>query len=222
VKWVAAGGGALLVALVLFGLLRSDPFAAAAAPPADLDAGLRLAASPGTSLAARPVAQAPVDGAPEAGAAGSPAQAPLQDAQPSPGPSSPVAAPAPQPQPAAAAAPAPAPAPAAAPPPLAATPPAARARKGAGVLEEAEGLNVLKAPAAATGQGVLAVTASPWGVVSVDGRELGETPREIRAAGGFYRIKVAHPTLGAMERSVVVVAGRRVVFNVPLSKQGGR
>jgi len=89
-------------------------------------------------------------------------------------------------------------------------------------VAESEGLNAMKVPAAATGEGVLAVTASPWGVVSLDGRELGETPRELRLGEGYYHVKVSHPTLGAREKTIVVVAGRRVPFNVPFSGPAAR
>jgi hypothetical protein len=113
-------------------------------------------------------------------------------------------------------------APAVAAAPRVAQPPAPRPKKGSGIVEDAEGLNVIKLPAAPTGLGVLAVTASPWGVVSVDGRELGETPRELRLGEGYYRLKVAHPTLGVREKVIVVVAGRRSMVSVPFSGAGGR
>lgn len=93
-----------------------------------------------------------------------------------------------------------------------------RPRKGSGILEVAEGVKILAVPAASTGQGILAVYASPWGVVAVDGKELGETPRELRVGEGFYRVKVTHPTLGARETVVTVARGRRAAFNVSFSR----
>jgi len=86
------------------------------------------------------------------------------------------------------------------------------------VLEVAEGLNTLKVPAAASGQGVLAVTASPWGVLTVDGKEIGETPRELRVGAGSYRIALSHPTFGVRASAVVVQPGKRVVLNVNFSR----
>jgi hypothetical protein len=100
-------------------------------------------------------------------------------------------------------------------PPVHADPPKlAGPRKGAGVLAQSEGKNVLPVPAAATGQGILSVTASPWGVVWVDGKEIGETPRELRVGEGYYRVKIAHPTLGTKQTSVTVAAGRRAAYHV--------
>jgi hypothetical protein len=86
------------------------------------------------------------------------------------------------------------------------------------VVEAAEGLNVLKVPAAGSHQGLIAVTASPWGVVSVDGKEIGETPRELRVGEGYYRVKIVHPTLGAKEQVVLVPAGKRIAINALLTR----
>jgi hypothetical protein len=81
-----------------------------------------------------------------------------------------------------------------------------------------DGVNVLAVPPAASGQGIIAITASPWANVFLDGRELGETPREARVGEGSYRVKLSHPTLGTREATVTVGAGRRVVYNASLSR----
>jgi hypothetical protein len=90
--------------------------------------------------------------------------------------------------------------------------------KGAGALEVVEGMNVLKVPAAASGQGILTITANPWATVSLDGRELGETPREARVHAGAYKLRLSHPTLGKREAWVAVPAGRRRAYNANLSR----
>jgi hypothetical protein len=79
-----------------------------------------------------------------------------------------------------------------------------------------EGMNVLKVPAAASGQGVLTITANPWAIASLDGKELGETPREARVHAGTYRIRLAHPTLGNRDATVTVAPGQRKLYNANL------
>jgi len=64
-------------------------------------------------------------------------------------------------------------------------------------------------PAAASGEGVLAVNATPWATLVVDGRRLGDTPREVRLPAGLHRVRVEHPRLGAVETSVEIRPGRR-------------
>ncbi len=199
---VGAAAAVLLLAVVAYALLRSDPFAG------------------------QPVVkvEAPAAGAGEAGPR-------LKKVEPG--------APAPVPPPVAATPPEvekPVPLPVAVTPPVAekpATPPVAKAapppaakpaspsrgRKGSGAVEVVEGMNVLKVPAAASGQGILTVTASPWATVFLDGRELGETPREARVGEGSYRIRLAHPTLGRREVTVAVPAGGRMVYNANLSSR---
>jgi serine/threonine-protein kinase len=196
---IGAGAGLVLVVASIW-LFRSDPYAPPAAAPKE-EAGLTLGRQPDP---ARPVAAVPT---------------------PAPAPAKPVeAAPTPAPPPARGATPAPTPAPRAAPPPHvaaappAAAPPVAPPRKGAGLVEVVEGMNLIKSPPPTSGQGILTVTASPWGVASVDGKELGETPREARLGEGYYRVRVTHPTLGVKETTVVVPPGKRVLFNARFTK----
>jgi hypothetical protein len=77
-------------------------------------------------------------------------------------------------------------------------------------------MNVLKVPAAASGQGILTITANPWATAFLDGKELGETPREARVHAGTYRVRLSHPTLGNRDATVTVAAGRRKVHNADL------
>jgi hypothetical protein len=54
------------------------------------------------------------------------------------------------------------------------------------------------------------VEVSPWAVLFVNGFEVGETPQDVRlAAGRRYRFRVEHPTKGAAEKVIEVVAGER-------------
>jgi serine/threonine-protein kinase len=64
-------------------------------------------------------------------------------------------------------------------------------------------------PPAATGEGVLAVNATPWATLLVDGRRLGDTPREVRLPAGRHRVRVEHPRLGSVEATVEILPGRR-------------
>jgi hypothetical protein len=86
------------------------------------------------------------------------------------------------------------------------------------VVEVVEGMQVLKVPPAASGKGILTITASPWANVVLDGRELGETPREALVGEGTYRVRLSHPTLGTRETTVTVPAGRRTVHAANLSR----
>ena len=65
------------------------------------------------------------------------------------------------------------------------------------------------APAAATGEGVLAVNALPWGSVSLNGARLGETPLSIRLPSGRYRVVVERPGGADVAKIVSVSAGKR-------------
>jgi hypothetical protein len=74
-------------------------------------------------------------------------------------------------------------------------------------------LNAIPTPAAASGEGVLAVVATPWAEVQIDGRDIGETPREVLLGAGSYRVRATHPALGTKEQVVNVRAGRRIVWS---------
>lgn len=51
--------------------------------------------------------------------------------------------------------------------------------------------------------GTLVVNAKPWARVSLDGRDLGQTPiKGLRLASGNYRLVLEHPTLGRVERQI--------------------
>ncbi len=64
-------------------------------------------------------------------------------------------------------------------------------------------------PPPASGEGLLSVNAVPWATLVVDGRQMGDTPRELRLQAGSHRVRAVHPRLGAVESTVEIVAGRR-------------
>jgi hypothetical protein len=72
-----------------------------------------------------------------------------------------------------------------------------------------EGLNSVRTPPASSGDGVLSIDATPWALVTVDGRQVGETPREIQLGAGTYRVKATHPQFGTREETVTIAAGKR-------------
>jgi cytoskeletal protein RodZ len=73
-------------------------------------------------------------------------------------------------------------------------------------------LNSIPTPPAASGDGVLAVVATPWAEVEIDGRDIGETPREVQLGAGSYKVKAKHPALGTREQVVTIRPGRREVW----------
>jgi len=73
-------------------------------------------------------------------------------------------------------------------------------------------LNSLPLPPADSGEGLLALEASPWAHVAVDGQELGESPREVQLGAGPHRVRAVHPEYGTREAHVTVKAGHRTVW----------
>jgi hypothetical protein len=79
-------------------------------------------------------------------------------------------------------------------------------------------LNSIQVPGPASGEGILAVEATPWAVVSIDGREVGETPVEALLGVGAYRIRAANPDLGMRETIIQVKPGKRQVWTPTFTK----
>jgi len=200
---VAGGAGAavFLVALVVWGVTRSPSEPAKALEPRAERPALAIT-QPATSPA--PVPAPPPSVQPRT-------EDPIPAPQPTPAPS-PTAARGEEPAPPAKATAPPTPAPVATQPPAkvpAATAPAAT--KGVRLVK-AE-LNSIPTPSATSGDGVLAVVATPWAEVAIDGKEIGETPREVRLGAGTYRVRAMHPALGAREQTVTIRPGKRVVWS---------
>lgn len=201
----------MLGAILAYVAFRNDPFAAPQAGPSAAPAqGPRLKKEPETRAAVQPPA-APATPAAAPDALAPPAPAPAVIAAPGgagPGPAAPVptapsADPRPVEEPEA---------------PRADRRPRRPVEKGAGAVQVVEGMNVLPVPSAASGQGILTVAANPWATVFLDGKELGETPREARVHAGAYKVRLSHPTLGVREAWISVSAGKRRIHNVNLSK----
>jgi hypothetical protein len=81
-----------------------------------------------------------------------------------------------------------------------------------GIHSIAQQLNSIATPPASSGNGVLAVVAAPWAEVVIDGRGIGETPREVLLGAGSYRVRATHPTLGMREKVLTIKAGTRQVW----------
>ncbi len=94
----------------------------------------------------------------------------------------------------------------------------AEAQRKKGVKQVGEELNSIRTPSVASGEGILTVVASPWAMVSIDGREIGETPREVRLGAGRYRVRATHPALGERERVISVKPGKRRIWNPSFGK----
>ena len=88
----------------------------------------------------------------------------------------------------------------------------APAVRGPGIHAVRGELASLPLPAASSGDGLLAIEASPWAEVSVDGEKLGETPREVQLTAGLHQVRAVHPQLGVRESRITVRAGQRTVW----------
>jgi len=73
------------------------------------------------------------------------------------------------------------------------TPTARPAPMATGLARASGRIGSLPLPPAESGEGILAVTASPWAAVTIDGARLGDTPREWRLPAGRYRLEASHP-----------------------------
>ena len=81
---------------------------------------------------------------------------------------------------------------------------------------------VVALPAAAArppeAEGTVAVRATPWALVTIDGEDAGETPLDRAVAARTHRIHARHPTLGEDEVVVNIAPGQRYVWKPTLSK----
>ncbi|MGC3997212.1 MAG: serine/threonine-protein kinase [Anaeromyxobacter sp.] len=75
------------------------------------------------------------------------------------------------------------------------------------------------AGAAAARTGELHVIATPWAVVSVGGRVIGETPVTLALPPGRHRVRATHPSYGTREALVEIAAGARTTWNAPLTQR---
>jgi serine/threonine-protein kinase len=72
-------------------------------------------------------------------------------------------------------------------------------------------------PAMQQGEGSIAVHATPWAYVTIDGAAAGETPIDRPLPSGLHRLRAQHPTLGNDEILVNLKPGQRYVWRPKLS-----
>jgi hypothetical protein len=95
------------------------------------------------------------------------------------------------------------------------TPPAARAATQGAHAPEAAAAPA-RTPPAATGSGTLSVTSQPPAMVYVDGRALGETPRQISLPAGPHTVTVVNPDYGSKTYKVTIEPGKSASVGVNL------
>jgi hypothetical protein len=76
-------------------------------------------------------------------------------------------------------------------------------------FKTAHGFGVLPVPRAASGEGILSVIATPWGHLYVDGRDAGDTPRDVRLPAGPHRVRIERRSQPTIDEVVTVNAGAR-------------
>jgi serine/threonine-protein kinase len=86
--------------------------------------------------------------------------------------------------------------------------PDADANAGVAPLETAAGLSALAVPPPESGQGILSVNATPWGVVRVNGHEVGDTPQSMRLPAGRHRVRIERKGHRTVDELVTVKAGK--------------
>lgn len=79
-------------------------------------------------------------------------------------------------------------------------------------------LHSLALPSPESGEGILSLNAAPWARVYLEGERLGDTPLELRVPAGRYAVRLTHPTLGAVRRTVEVRPGRRSLWSPALGQ----
>lgn len=70
----------------------------------------------------------------------------------------------------------------------------------------------------ASAPATLAVRASPWASIRIDGRPAGETPVERTLRAGAHRVEARHPTLGVDEAVLELAPGQRLVWRPRLRR----
>ena len=79
-------------------------------------------------------------------------------------------------------------------------------------------MNSLATPPASSGEGILTLDATPWAHITIDGRDVGDTPCEVRITAGSHRVRATHPELGSTERIIQVPPGGRERWVMSLAK----
>jgi hypothetical protein len=76
-------------------------------------------------------------------------------------------------------------------------------------LEAARKLNALRVPPRGSGEGILFVNATPWGLLRVNGHLVGDTPREVRLPAGNHRVRIERKGQRPVDELVLVRPGAR-------------
>jgi serine/threonine protein kinase len=97
------------------------------------------------------------------------------------------------------------------------SPPPATSPRSA-IFEVTSSLKSLHVPEASSGEGILSIDVTPWADVSIDGKPIGDTPKEVRITAGKHKIRLSHPQFGEIHQTVTVHAGGRKVFRTNLQK----
>jgi hypothetical protein len=91
-----------------------------------------------------------------------------------------------------------------------------KGRKRAADEDEEEDEPEAEDPSTSTGHGVLFVASTPSGVISVDGKVYGDSPRQISLPAGPHTVTVRHPERGTHTVSVNVLGGKTMHVNLDL------
>jgi serine/threonine-protein kinase len=86
------------------------------------------------------------------------------------------------------------------------------------VAARSDRLRSLPLPGPGSGEGILSLNATPWARVYVEGERIGDTPLELRIPAGRYAVRLVHPTLGAVQRTVEVRPGQRAPWAARLGR----
>ncbi|MFL5399091.1 MAG: PEGA domain-containing protein [Myxococcales bacterium] len=73
-------------------------------------------------------------------------------------------------------------------------------------------------PEASSDEGILSIEVTPWADVSIDGKPIGDTPKEVRIAAGKHKIRLSHPDFPPIDEIVAVTAGKRNWFRTNLQR----
>jgi serine/threonine-protein kinase len=74
---------------------------------------------------------------------------------------------------------------------------------------------------AAAEEGFLLVAVKPWGRVSIDGKDIGETPIDkLQLSAGIHVVRIRNPGYEPIERRPLIQSGQTERVVVDLSKEG--
>ncbi len=88
-----------------------------------------------------------------------------------------------------------------------------------GIREKRSGVASIAVPPPRSGEGVLAIDATPWAVVFVDGERVLETPCSLRLGAGTYRVRAEYlPEFGPREKVVTIAPGKRELWTLTFAR----